>query len=90
MAGQEKTLPTPLHGVLRGSGPGASEQLLLSAGGYDNPMPKFATPFIDDALREEVAFFKQWGFLVVEDAITVEQVAKLSDGAAYLSELFAT
>eukprot|EP01052_Picozoa_sp_SAG31_P008443 SAG31_NODE_427_length_15813_cov_13.679649_5_plen_212_part_00 len=49
-------------------------------------MPKFATAFIDDALRQEVAFFRQWGFLVVEDALTKEQVARLSCGATRLSE----
>ena len=64
--------------VLRGAGPAASEALLLQGTGADTTMPKYATPFIDEALRAEVEFFRQHGFLVVEDALTPNQVEQLS------------
>lgn len=48
---------------LPGRGPSASEALLSKS--KSGTMPTYATPFIDEKLRAEVEFFKQWGFLVV-------------------------
>lgn len=70
--------------TLHGRGPSASEALLSQTDG-GGTMPTYATPFMDDKLRAEVEFFRQWGFLVVEDAVTPVQTAQLSDAldAAY-------
>jgi hypothetical protein len=56
--------------LLRGRGASASQALLLSQGddGESSSMPQWATPLMDEQLRQEVEFFQQWGFLVVEDA----------------------
>jgi hypothetical protein len=55
--------------LLRGRGASASQALLLSQGDDgESSMPQWATPLMDEQLRQEVEFFQQWGFLVVEDA----------------------
>lgn len=51
--------------LLRGRGPSASEALLHQANVEGaGIMPTYAVPFIDENLRAEVEFFRQWGFLV--------------------------
>ena len=41
------------------------------------PYPSHLNAACSPQLREEVAFFQQWGYLVVDDALTSEQVDAL-------------
>ena len=41
------------------------------------PYPQHLNPKLTSAMAEDVAFFRKWGYLVVEDAITEAQVATL-------------
>ena len=41
------------------------------------PYPAHLNGASSPQLREEVAFFQQWGYLVVDDALTSEQVDAL-------------
>ena len=38
------------------------------------PYPQHLNPKLTPAIAEDVAFFRKWGYLVVEDAITEAQV----------------
>jgi len=42
-------------------------------------VPSVMNPELDPALAREVAFFRKWGYLVVDDGLTPEQVSMLRD-----------
>ena len=44
------------------------------AGPSKPPYPQHLNPELTAELRTDVAFFKKWGYLVVEEAITPDQV----------------
>ena len=50
------------------------------AGPSKPPYPQHLNPELTAELRTDVAFFKKWGYLVVEEAITTEQVETLRAG----------
>ena len=41
------------------------------------PYPQHLNPKLTPEIAEDVAFFRKWGYLVVEDAITEAQVESL-------------
>ena len=71
-------MSAPLDDVLHGRGPSSSQTLLLGTHASDTTMPQHGMPLVDEAMRQEVEFFRQWGFLVVDDALTPAQLAQLS------------